>query len=107
MYCYKINNSYTIYVNYEFLNECIKANKKNKTFSSLKTSNASKKQNKPIDKKDPFIPLPINSKLYHKVWGNGTVISTDEKGIMTVAFRTKTARFIYPDAIKQGFLVLA
>lgn len=106
MYCYKINNSYTIYVNYAFLNECIKASKKNKTFSSLKTSNASKKQNKPVKKKEPFIPLPNNAKLNHKVWGNGTVISTDDKGIMTVAFKNKTARFIYPDALQQGFLML-
>ena len=28
MYSYKINNSYTIYVNYEYLNECIKKSKK-------------------------------------------------------------------------------
>ena len=28
MYCYKINNSYTVYVNHAYLNECIKAGKK-------------------------------------------------------------------------------
>ena len=28
MYSYKINNSYTIYVNYTYLNDCIKAGKK-------------------------------------------------------------------------------
>ena len=28
MYSYKLNNSYTVYVNYIYLNECIKAGKK-------------------------------------------------------------------------------
>lgn len=28
MYCYKLNNSYTVYVNHAYLNECIKAGKK-------------------------------------------------------------------------------
>lgn len=42
MYSYKINNSYTIYVNYEYLNECIKKSKKrektdeNKKATSIK-----------------------------------------------------------------------
>ena len=30
MYSYKLNNSYTIYVNYEYLNECIRASKPKK-----------------------------------------------------------------------------
>lgn len=31
MYCYKLNNSYTVYVNYAYLNDCIKASRKCKS----------------------------------------------------------------------------
>lgn len=32
MISYKLNNSYTVYVNYEYINDCIKASKKRSTF---------------------------------------------------------------------------
>lgn len=41
MYSYKINNSYTVYVNYAYINECIKASRKYNTktnSTSLKPS---------------------------------------------------------------------
>lgn len=34
MYSYKLNNSYTIYVNYEYLNECVRASKQKKAVIS-------------------------------------------------------------------------
>lgn len=101
MYSYKLNNSYTVYVNYAYLNECIKASKKKNKSSSVKTYIA------PIKKEKPAVnPLPINTMLTHKAFGCGKVISTDKNGIMSVTFENKTARFIYPDAMRQGFLAL-
>lgn len=100
MYSYKLNNSYTVYVNYAYLNDCIKASKKKG--HSVKTLASPKKQAKMM-----VTPLPVNTMLSHKVFGCGTVVSTDQNGIMSVAFADKTARFLYPDAMKQGFLSLA
>ena len=50
MYSYKINNSYTIYVNYAYLNECVKACKQREKSSESKParvceSNSSKRRN--------------------------------------------------------------
>ena len=101
MYSYKLNNSYTVYVNYAYLNECIKASKKKANLAPFKTYVAPPEKVKPILK-----PLPSNTILSHKVFGCGKVISTTEDGMMSVAFKNKVAKFIYPDAVKQGFLVL-
>lgn len=38
MYSYKLNNSYTVYVNYAYLNECIKASRKYSSNSKTKKS---------------------------------------------------------------------
>ena len=102
MYSYKLNNSYTVYVNYAYLNECIKASKKKNKISSGKTYITPIKKEKPV-----ITPLPIDTILKHKVFGCGKVVSTDKNGVMSVAFENKTARFIYPDAMRQGFLALA
>lgn len=102
MYSYKLNNSYIVYVNYAYLNECIKASKKKSAPASVKTYATPFKKEKPV-----VIPLPINTMLSHKVFGCGKVVSTDKNGVMSVAFRNKVAKFIYPDAVKQGFLALA
>ena len=102
MYSYKLNNSYTVYVNYAYLNECIKASKKKNDSSSVKTYITPIKKEKPV-----VTPLPIDTMLKHKVFGCGKVVSTDKHGVMSVAFENKTARFIYPDAMRQGFLALA
>ena len=98
MYCYKLNNSYTTYVSFAYLNDCIKASS-NKHTSLVKV--------KPAEVTVIVSHLPKNTCLIHKVFGYGKVISTDSSGIMTVMFREKTARFKYPDAVKAGHLALA
>lgn len=102
MYSYKLNNSYTIYVNYAYKNKCIKASKKKSMPASVKACVAPPKKENPV-----FTPLPANTMLSHKVFGCGKVVSTDKNGVMSVAFRNKVAKFIYPDAMQQGFLALA
>jgi len=102
MYSYKLNNSYTVYVNYAYLNDCIKASKKKIVSTSVKTYVAPPKKEKSV-----CTPLPTNTMLSHKVFGYGKVVSTDKNGVMSVAFRNKVAKFIYPDAMKQGFLAFA
>lgn len=98
MYCYKLNNSYTTYVSFAYLNDCIKASA-NKHTPLVKA--------KPAEVTVVASHLPKNTRLIHKVFGQGKVLSTDSSGIMTVLFREKTARFMYPDAVKAGHLVLA
>lgn len=102
MYSYKLNNSYTVYVNYAYLNECIKANKDKSTAASVKTYVVPPKKEKSV-----FTLLPTKTMLSHKVFGCGKVVSSDKNGVMSVAFRNKVAKLIYPDAVKQGFLALA
>ena len=63
MYGYKINNSYTIYVNYAYLNECKKASDKYREVSSAKV------YTKPQPKKEAtrvIVPLALKTKVHHK-----------------------------------------
>lgn len=95
MYCYKLNNSYTVYVNHVYLNECIKASKKiKKDYADSYVASAAK----------IFTPLIPDTRLKHKIYGIGKVISTSVDGIMDVAFANKVARFQYPEAVHKGFL---
>jgi len=95
MYCYKLNNSYTVYVNYTYLNDCITASKnKNKYVDPDKKADAKKAVSAP----------PANLQVYHKSWGYGKMIDSDS-GVITIAFPAHTARFVYPDALSKGYLV--
>jgi hypothetical protein len=87
------------------LHENIKA-RKSTEYSSLK---ASVRHNVPqkLVEKTLLSPLANNSLVKHKLYGMGAVISTDEYGYMSVAFASKVAKFIYPDAFKNGFLARA
>ena len=95
---YKINNSYTVYVNYFYLNECIKAGKNQIT---KKPNYSFEKIAKPTATVTPLSP---NTLLKHKRYGIGRVVSTDKDGIMKVAFETKVLHFIYPDSIRKRYL---
>lgn len=97
MHSYKLNNSYTIYVYHSYVNDCIKACKSTKLKASpVKYTSESK---------DVLIPFPINASVQHKLWGTGYLVSKEANGIMTIAFKNKTARFIYPDAFTKGHLI--
>lgn len=98
---YKINNSYTVYVNYVYLNDCIKAGQKQ---AQKKQQVAQVKQNILKLQHPKFTPLAVNTRLHHKKYGAGKVISTDKNGIMKVEFHSKVLHFIYPDAIRKGYL---
>ena len=100
MYSYKLNNSYTTYVNYFYLNECIKASREKGNIKKfvVKAPAYNKKGNEVISSLKP------NTGVFHKKYGVGKVVSTDINGIMLVAFETKNIKFLYPDAIKKGFL---
>ena len=52
-------------------------------------------------------PLTDKTLVKHKLYGIGEVISTDIYGYMSIAFASKTAKFIFPDAFKDGFLARA
>lgn len=102
MYCYKINNSYTIYVFPSYKEDCIKACKEKKKYKSYTTPLKSAEE-----KKTKFALPKKNSWLKHKKFGYGKVVSTDENGLITVEFMKKTAKFIYQDAFQKGFLTFA
>ena len=87
---YKINNSYTIYVNYAYLNECRKASNK------LRQSSSSLSKNKVQPKKEVprvIIPLESGAKVHHKVFGDGKVVESDNRGHISVLFNEKTVKF--------------
>ena len=111
MHCYRINNSNSVYVCDEYINECIKASKKFNQKYGVNTIVESKaiasKINCLNQKQETILPLSENTILAHKLWGNGRVLSTDKKGVMTVQFSQKIVKFVYPDAIKQGYLTVA
>ena len=101
MYGYKINNSYTIYVNYAYLNECRKASTK------YKETGVSKSHIKPQSKKETsrvIIPLALETKVHHKAFGDGTVVESDKKGYISICYNDKVKRFLYPQAFEMGFL---
>lgn len=110
--CYKLNNSYTIYVNYHYLNECINAGKayakkkkelaefQKKVLTALHSPKTTKAPQVAID------PLKVHSLVQHKKFGLGKVVSTDNNGVMRVLFGADMRRFIYPDAVHQGYLTI-
>ncbi len=100
MYSYKINNSYTIYVCTEYINDCIKASKHSGSSKKKLTYQAKETQGKTV-------PLPIKAQVSHKVWGNGTLVAKEPHGIITIAFNDRLVKFIYPDAFTQGHLMRA
>lgn len=98
---YKINNSYTIYVNYTYLNECRKICK------NLRQSSVSLSQNKIQPKKEVprvIIPLELGTKVHHKIFGDGKVVDLNNRGHISVIFNGKTVKFQYPQAFEMGFL---
>ena len=98
---YKLNNSYTTYV----VRDCLKS----KASRGGLVSKSSNKQDAPqkLSEKTLLHPLDNSSLVKHKLYGIGKVIDTDVYGHMSVAFTSKTVKFIYPDAFKDGFLVIA
>lgn len=101
MYGYKINNSYTIYVNYAYLNECKKASDKYREVSSAKV------YTKPQPKKEAtrvIVPLALKTKVHHKTFGDGTVVESNNKGYISISFNDKVKKFLYPQAFEMGFL---
>ena len=108
-YSYKLNNSYTVYVYPSYVNDCINASKKISHNKKIGES-VNKKEKIQYDKTEKdnyFPPLSVNTRLQHKTYGFGNVVSTSKTGIMQVKFAEKTVKFVFPDAIKQGFLKLA
>ena len=108
-YSYKINNSYTVYVYPSYVNDCVNASKKisNTQKYSGSMNSKDKVQYSKSNNDNYFPPLNVNTRLRHKTFGFGNVVSTSKTGIMQVKFAEKTVKFVFPDAIKQGFLKLA
>ena len=95
---HKVNKSYTVYV-------CHENRKAARSHEPPKIPVKSKK--KKLAEKTLLSPLSDRSLVKHKLYGMGEIIGTDVYGYMSVAFSSKTATFIYPDAFKEGFLVRA
>lgn len=100
MYCYKINNSNTIYVCTEYIQDCIKA-------SNGKRSHSGKRVSRTTSNKRQVTPPALNTQVSHKNWGFGTLVEANMRGIMTVAFADRQVKFVYPDAFAKGYLALA
>lgn len=107
MYKYKLNNSYTVYV---FPLKPQSPNKRR--VPSVSTVRKPVAPTPPPKRSETVInrsvlTLKNGTLLYHKTYGFGSVESTDSNGYMYVRFLDRTAKFIYPDAILNGFLTRA
>ena len=54
---------------------------------------------------DPWQKLMVGDKVTHKSFGDGIIISIDNRE-MSVRFAIKTSRFFLPDAFEKGYLTL-
>ena len=101
MHSYKVNNSYTTYVDYQYYDE-LRQIWHGKKHAKKATQNKGKStQDLKLQKTSTAAPLANGKKVVSKYFGEGTVVKT-EKGILHVRFGEKIIRFIYPDAIKLG-----
>ena len=100
MYSYKINNSSTVYVNWNYYAEVRKicAAKKTKEIRKISTV---KSTGHTCGMWDPMAP---GTKVESRQYGIGTVVSTTQDGKMSVSFDARIVRFLYPEVIKQGHL---
>ena len=97
----KLNNSYTVYV----IHETIEAARNYECdFRSSPVKSVSKKK---LAERTLLSPLADKTLVKHKLYGVGEVINTDIYGYMSIAFASKTVKFIFPDAFKDGFLARA
>jgi hypothetical protein len=105
--CYKLNNSYTVYINYHYLNDCIKAGKIHEK-KKLQLVEIQKRVQKALQPKvtppKKVVPLIPSTLVWHKIYGRGKVLSTNKSNVLRVAFGKDIRRFIYPSAIQQGYL---
>jgi hypothetical protein len=104
MYCYKLNNSYTVYVNYAYLNDCINASKEINLERRNQNSKVTFSQKNSASVVTLFKPIPNQSKVRHKNYGQGKVISTSSNGTMRVLFGEKEIRLQFPMVVKKGLL---
>lgn len=70
------------------------------SFAPKPAAPAAKQPDKP--KVDTSV-VTVGSKLTHKKFGEGTVVEL-KKGMVTVRFAEGEKKFVFPQAIKQGFL---
>ena len=77
MYSYKLNNSYTVYVNYSYLNECIQASRKHYSRSNEKAKKAT-----------TVCAIPIIAKKGAKIGSRISVVNLDtqEKNVYTITY---------------------
>ena len=98
---HKLNNSYMVYVIHE-TTKVEKICERDYRCSPVKTA-----PKKKLAERTLLSPLVDRSLVKHKLYGIGEVINTDIYGYMSIAFGSKTAKFIFPDAFKDGFLARA
>jgi len=97
MYSYKINNSYTVYVNWALYNEAKQISKKYKSRKGTPLQTKSKKA-------DVIIPLQIGACVSSKKYGNGILKSKESNGVLAIQFHEKIVKFMYPLAFQIGSL---
>lgn len=87
MYSYKINNSYTIYVNYAYINECIKASRKygmNAPHTKTSSTKSHCVNNYPTQRVSQRNTVKIDSAV------NVIDIDTQEKELFRIAYSHNT-----------------
>ena len=63
----------------------------------------STKEEPVVDETEPWEELQIGDKVYHKSFGQGELVSRDEKYII-VKFPSRESKFLYPSVFENGYL---
>jgi len=100
MCSYKINNSYTVYINWSYYKEVRKITESCKSCAVKKAAGQ-----KVVKKKEVNVPLHLGTQVSSKAFGIGTVNSKHRTGIFSVQFADRIVKFMYPVPFQQGHLV--
>jgi len=94
---YKLNNSYTVYVNSVFYNEVRRIHRK------INHQNASVRIDRQYDQGMIDRMIPSGKKVFSDHYGEGTVKELNERGIITVVFDGQEHRYIFSEALRKSF----
>ena len=88
-------------MNYTYLNQCRNASKSSRKNSACVLVQSKKELPKVI------IPIALETKVHHKTFGDGKVIESGTEGYVSILFKDKVKKFLYPQAFEMGFLTKA
>ncbi len=104
-YSYKLNNSNSIIVvPFLYQKNVVKQGYTKMGNKILNIKGTYTSTSKPKIALKKVAPLQNGTPLAHKKFGLGRIVNTNDKGYIFVRFAEQVKKFVYPDAILQGYL---